>query len=70
MNNIKRIDFEFGCYDSDGKIIEGTEEWVSVLYNENVITEEEVKKLIFSEDYEFDTRVVITTVERADNLRG
>lgn len=70
MNNIKRIDFEMGYTNSDGKFIKGMTEKVTVLYNESVINYEEVCKLIDSGEYEYDSRVVVTTPTRADNLRG
>lgn len=70
MNNIMRIDFEVGCANSDGKIVKGTERGVCVLYNKTVITSKEVKRLIDSGEYEYDSRVVVTTPIQADNLKG
>lgn len=70
MDNIKRIDFEMGYTNSDGEFIKGMTEKVTVLYNENVINYEEVCKLINSEEYEYDSRVIVTTPTRADNLIG
>lgn len=69
MNNVMRIEFEVGCANSDGEIIEGTERDVCILYNETVITEDEVKELIHFGRYEHDSRVVVTTPIQADNLR-
>lgn len=70
MDNIKRIDFEMGYTNSDGEFIKGMTEKVTVLYNESVINYKEVCKLINTEEYEYDSRVVVTTPTRADNLRG
>lgn len=69
-DNIMRIDFEIGCTNSDGKLVEGTERNVCVLYNESVITYDEVCELIYSGEYEWDDRIVVTTTTRANNLRG
>lgn len=69
MNNVMRIDFETGCANSDGELVKGTERDVSVLYNETVITEDEVIELIHSGRYEYDSRVVVTTPTQADNLK-
>ena len=70
MNNVMRIDFTTGIANSDGKLINGTEVDVSVLWNITVISEEEVRKLIDSGWYECDERIVVTTPRQADNLRG
>lgn len=32
MNNVKRIDFETGCANSDGELVKGTERNVTVLF--------------------------------------
>ena len=72
MNNashVMRIEFETGCCNSDGKIIKGTERDVCILYNETVITEDEVSELIYSGRYKYDSRIVVTTPIQADNLR-
>lgn len=70
MKNVMRIDFETGCANSDGEIIEGTEKDVCILYNKTVITYEEVCELIDSGEYEWDSRIVVTTPTQANNLRG
>ena len=70
MNNVKRIDFNYCLADSDGNPIEDTGTSVSVLFNVTVISVEEVQELINSGEYEFDSRLVITTPSRADNLRS
>lgn len=69
MNNVMRIDFEVGCSNSDGKIVEGTSRDVCILFNETVVTGDEVMELIYSGEYEYDNRIVVTTPTRADNLR-
>lgn len=70
MKNVMRIDFVVGCANSDGDIVKGTERGVTVLFNRTVITASEVRKLISSEEYEYDARVVVTTPTRADNLKS
>ena len=70
MNNVMRIDFETGCANSDGELVKGTERDVCILYNKTVITEDEVTELIRSGRYEYDSRVVVTTPTKADNLRS
>lgn len=70
MNNIRRIDFETGCYTSDDEIVKGTERNATVLFNETVITSDEVRELIRSGMYEYDSRVIVTTPTQADNLKG
>ena len=70
MKNVMRIDFKTGIANSDGKLVEGTERDVCVLYNKTVITDDEVRKLIDSDMYEYDNRVIVTTPIQADNLRS
>lgn len=70
MNNVMRIDFETGCYTSDGEFVKGTERGVAVLWNKTVIDSDEVRKLIRSGRYEYDCRIVVTTPTQADNLRS
>jgi len=70
MNDIKRIDFEEGYADSDGNFIDGMNRKIAILYNRNIISYEEVCKLINSGEYEWDNRIVVTTSIRADNLKG
>lgn len=68
--NIKRIDFEVFCCNSDGEPIDGTGSGVAILFNTEVIPEKEVKELIRSETYEYDNRIVVTTPKRANALAG
>lgn len=70
MKNVMRIDFKTGIANSDGKLVEGTERDVCVLYNKTVITNDEVRELIDSGMYEYDNRVIVTTPIQADNLRS
>ena len=70
MKNVMRIDFIAGCANSDGNLVKGTEREVTVLYNKTVITTAEVRKLIDSDMYEYDSRIIVTTPTRADNLRS
>lgn len=72
MNNasrVMRMEFQTGCATSDGEFIKGTERDVCILYNETVITEDEVAELILTGKYQYDSRVVVTTPIQADNLR-
>jgi len=70
MKNVMRIDFETGCYTSDGELVKGTERGVTVLWNKTVIDGAEVRELIDSGSYEYDDRIVVTTPTQADNLRS
>ena len=70
MKNVMRIDFITGCANSDGNLVKGTEREVTVLYNKTVITTAEVRKLIDSDMYEYDNRIIVTTPKQADNLRS
>lgn len=70
MENVKRIDFVVGAANSDGKLVEGTERGVTVLFNTTVVSVDEVNALIRSDEYEDDKRLVVTTPVRADNLWG
>ena len=68
LEHLKRVDFEIGCYTSDGELIKGTEEQICILFNNLTISVEEVNKLIKSGEYEYDSRFVVTTTQQADNL--
>jgi hypothetical protein len=68
--HIIRIDFSIAYCNSDSKPINGTEQEFVVLFNDNIISEEEVNKLINSGMYENDQRIVIMTKLQADNLLG
>ena len=70
MENVKRIDFKTGCATSDGELVKGTERDVTVIFNKTVITVDEVRELIRSGMYEYDSRVVVTTPVQADNLKS
>lgn len=69
MDNIKRVDFTTHYCNSDGEPIMKADD-ISVIYNTDVISEEEVDKLIDTGKYQYDSRVVVTTQERADNMKG
>ena len=69
MKNVRRIDFEVGCCNSDMKLVPGTKRNVCVLYNCTVISGDEVQELIRSGMYEYDHRIVVTTPTQADNLK-
>lgn len=70
IKNIKRIDFETGCYTSDNELIPGTTRQECVLFNNAIISEKEVKDLIRSGKHEYDPRVIVTTQIQAQNLAG
>lgn len=69
-SHVRIIEFKSGCANSDGEIVKGTEGDICILYNETVITGDEVRELIYSGEYEYDNRVIVTTPTRANNLRG
>ena len=68
MNKITRIDLTVGCIDSDGKLVDGTERDITVLFNKTVISQDEVEYLINAGMYEYDERIVVITPTQADNL--
>ena len=70
MNNVMRIDFETGCFNSNDQIVKGTEREVTVLFNKTVIDADEVRELIRSGMYEYDDRIIATTPTQADNLKS
>ena len=70
MKNVMRIDFKTGYANSDGNLVKGTERDVTILFNKTVITTAEVRKLIDSDMYEYDSRIIVTTPTRADNLKS
>ena len=70
MKNVMRIDFKTAIANSDGKPVKGTERNVSVLFNKTVITSDEVRELIRSGMYEYDSRIVVTSSTQADNLKS
>lgn len=70
MKNVMRIDFETGIANSDGELVKGTERNVTILFNKTVITGDEVRELIDSGMYEYDSRIIVTTPVQADNLRS
>jgi hypothetical protein len=70
MKNVMRIDFETGIANSDGELVNGTERAISILFNRTVITDDEVQELINNGMYEYDSRIIVTTPTRADNLRS
>lgn len=70
MKNVMRLDFSTGVANSDGELVKGTERDVTILYNKTVITGDEVRELIDSGMYEYDSRVIVTTPIQADNLRS
>lgn len=69
MKNVMRLDFSTSICNSDGDPIEGTGRDVSILWNETVISTDEVYELINNDVYEYDSRIVVTTPTRANNLR-
>lgn len=58
MNEIMRTDFETGTSK------------VSVIFNTTIISPTEVDELIDNDLYEGDTRIIVTTPDRADAVSG
>lgn len=69
MKNVMRLDFSTSICNSDGDPVVGTGRNVSILWNETVISTDEVYELINNGMYEYDNRVVVTTPTQANNLR-
>lgn len=69
MKNVMRLDFSTSICNSDGEPVAGTGRNVSVLWNETVISTDEVYELINNGMYEYDNRVIVTTPMQANNLR-
>lgn len=69
MKNVTRLDFSTSICNSDGEPVKGTERNVSILWNETVISTDEVYELIDNGMYEYDNRVIVTTPTQANNLR-
>jgi hypothetical protein len=69
MKNVMRLDFSTSICNSDGEAVQGTGRDVSILWNETVISTDEVYELINNGMYEYDSRVVVTTPTQANNLR-
>ena len=66
---IQRIDFTTCAADSDGNLIEETEREISVIYNTQIISEKEVKKLIKNGMYEYNDKIITTIPKTADILK-
>lgn len=69
MKNVMRLDFSTKICNSDGEPIEGTGRDVSILWNETVISTDEIYELINNGMYEYDSRVIVITPTQANNLR-
>ena len=69
MKNVMRLDFSISICNSDGDPVKGTGRDVSILWNETVISTDEVYELINNGMYEYDNRVIVTTPTQANNLR-
>lgn len=63
MDDVLRIDFT-------ELVGEHFVDRLTVLFNKNVISENEVKALIENGGYDQDNRIVVTKPERADALNG
>ena len=67
--DLARVDYEVGMADSDGKPIpDSPRKTVSVIYNKNVISADELARLMESGMYEYDNRVICMSPEQADNM--
>lgn len=69
MKNVMRLDFSTRACNSDGDPVKGTGRDVSILWNETVISTDEVYELINGGMYEYDNRVIVITPTQANNLR-
>lgn len=69
MKNVMRLDFSTSICNSDGEPVNGTGRDVSILWNETVISTDEIYELINNGMYEYDSRVIVTTPTQANNLR-
>lgn len=67
--DLQRIDFDTFLCNSDGEPIMKDGE-VSVLFDKRKISEKNVKKLINDNSYELDKRIITTTPEQANILKG
>ncbi|RHB41821.1 hypothetical protein DW886_14790 [Enterocloster aldenensis] len=68
--NIKRMNFKTRLCNSDDEPIDGTEEEKTVIYNADLMTEDELNELIISGWYFYDERVIVVTKTQADYLFG
>lgn len=66
--NIRIIEIALLSSDSEGKPIEGTEHMIDIIFNQEIISEEEVEKLIKNGMYSFDDRLILTDPVRMANL--
>lgn len=66
---IRRIDFEVCVSNSDGEPVKGTERDVSVIYNTQILSDEEAEYLINNGMYNYDKRMITTIPETADILK-
>ena len=69
MKNVMRLDFSTSICNSDGQPVNGTGRNASILWNETVISTDAVYELINNGMYEYDSRIIVTTPTRANNLR-
>lgn len=69
LNNIKRIDFELSYRKFNGNPVKGAYT-ITLFWNESVISSDEVMRLIETDNYENDNRLIVTTPDRADALNG
>lgn len=67
--DLQRIDFDTFVCNSDGEPIMKDGE-VSVLFDKRKISEKNVKKLIDNNSYKLDKRIITTTPEQANILKG
>lgn len=68
LEHLKRMDFEVACHTSDGEVVKGTEEQLCILFNDLTISKEEVDELVRSGEYEYDSRIIVTSQIRANNF--
>lgn len=75
-SDVRRINFIIGqCLDRESddeeqELVPGTEEKVCILYNKNILSDEEAREIVLNASYSYDPRVVYMTQVQADFLAG
>ena len=72
LDNIKKIEFDVTnmiCNSDDKPVCATGTESFAVLFNETQISEDEVRALIDNNNYVYDERLVVMSVEMANRLK-
>lgn len=67
-SSIMSVDILTACENSDGEIVKGTEERKTILYNNGVISDEELDRILENDTFMSDERIIVTTPARAENV--